>query len=702
MRHRPLPSPEGFGLAKELLSHVCGSLPQLIICRALKVSGLAGGIELADRLLASEGGDPVPALHAYLGISGHHREKPFEEAIELRCNELTSAPLDGGILLKNLQLIGQEAGLDETETLLVFIRIAARLDGMLHAAIRPLLLDCIDPVMKLNLDVLLGVEPCTSERLLQPAAPLAQSGLLVTRRNIGSPLEARLEIPQGLMAGLLQPLASPAEVISRLVTRAPRGGLGIADFTHIASDIRMLQLLLGDALDSRRVGVNILLHGSPGVGKTELADVLARELDASLFTIPAYADGQVHEPLERLREYRLAQGLVRSAGRSLILLDEVEDLFPYALWDRKDLPSKALMNDTLETNLTPTLWLSNRIGHMDPAYLRRFDLILEVKPPGREARKALLCRTLPELKDSEPWLTEAVADRRLSPATLVRIGRAVASMKPASAPEAVSSFTHLRKHFLSAIGGPQESLSSRTSNQGHCDLSWLNPDANLQQISAKVKKAAGARILLHGPPGTGKTRFAHYLGQTRGTMVLAKTASDLLSPYVGETEVRLRQMFEEAAREGDLLLLDEADSFLSERQAGQPRWQSTQTNELLTCMERFEGLFVCTTNRLDQLDPAVLRRFDLKVGFSPPNLSQREKMVAWLFAEHGLPWDEANQRQLAAGASRLAGLVPGDIATAGRKLRLVSEQPTAQDVLQVLKDECAYRGSHRRPMGFVH
>ncbi|WP_162782235.1 AAA family ATPase [Arenimonas caeni] len=702
MRHRQSPLVEGFGLGKDFLARICGSLPQLFVCRALTVTGVVGGTELANQLAGPSGNDPLPALFGYLGIRGECTSKPFEEVIETRIQALCAEPADGGILLRNLQLLGREAGLGELETLLLFLRIASRLDGTLHAAIRPLLLDCIDTVMRLNLDILLGVEAGTSESLLDPKAPLARSGLLVARRSIGSPLEARLEIPQGLMAGLLSPLESAAEAISRLVPRAPKGSLERSDFAHIDQDVRMLQQLLGKAIEDRRVGVNVLLHGPPGVGKTELADVLARALGASLFVIPAFADGDTQDPMERLRQYRMAQGLIQSAGRSLVLLDEVEDLFPYAPWDRKDIPSKALMNDTLESNLSPALWLSNRISHMDPAYLRRFDLILEIKPPGRELRKALLCRSLPELRDNEPWLTEAVADRRISPATLVRFGRSVASMKPASAPEAAACFSHMSRQFLSALGGATETLGSGRLATGDFDLSWLNPDADLGRVASRIRSVPGARILLHGPPGTGKTRFAHHLGQLRGVMVRAKSASDLLSPYVGETEANLRQMFDEAAREGDLLLLDEADSFLSARLGGQPRWQSTQTNELLTCMERFEGVFVCTTNRLDQLDPAVMRRFDLKVGFAAPTPDQRARMVAWLFSQFRLPWDQATQATLGPRSGRLSGLVPGDIATAARKLRLVSDAPSAQDVLQALEEECAYRSGNARPIGFVY
>ena len=72
------------------------------------------------------------------------------------------------------------------------------------------------------------------------------------------------------------------------------------------------------------------------------------------------------------------------------------------------------------------------------------------------------------------------------------------------------------------------------------------------------------------------------------------------------------------------------------------------------------------------------------------------------FGLGSLPWVESGRKALAARTSRLSGLVPGDIAAAARRLRLVSDGPMAEEVLHALEEECAYRDGHRRPIGFVH
>ncbi len=65
-----------------------------------------------------------------------------------------------------------------------------------------------------------------------------------------------------------------------------------------------------------------------------------------------------------------------------------------------------------------------------------------------------------------------------------------------------------------------------------------------------------------------------------------------------------------------MLLLDEADSFLRSRKDAQQSWEITQVNELLTQMESFSGIFICSTNLVTTMDEASLRRFDYKIRFN--------------------------------------------------------------------------------------
>jgi SpoVK/Ycf46/Vps4 family AAA+-type ATPase len=130
-------------------------------------------------------------------------------------------------------------------------------------------------------------------------------------------------------------------------------------------------------------------------------------------------------------------------------------------------------------------------------------------------------------------------------------------------------------------------------------------------------------------------------------------------------------------------------------------WEATQTNELLTQIEAFDGIFICTTNRLDDLDPAALRRFDLKVEFRPLQRAQRLALIRQCCAVLGIPVD-LDDPVLDRRVRQLDGLTPGDAATALRRLSLSGEPTTVEALLGALATECRYKPTAHQAIGFVH
>jgi SpoVK/Ycf46/Vps4 family AAA+-type ATPase len=150
-------------------------------------------------------------------------------------------------------------------------------------------------------------------------------------------------------------------------------------------------------------------------------------------------------------------------------------------------------------------------------------------------------------------------------------------------------------------------------------------------------------------------------------------------------------MFQEAMAERAVLLLDEADSFLQDRKGAQRSWEISQVNELLTQMEDFEGIFIASTNLMDSLDGAALRRFDLKIRFDYLKADQ-----AWAMFQ-----DTARRLGLEPGpdaptALRQLGLLtPGDFANVFRQARL-RRIASAADLVDRLAAECAAKPEGRR------
>lgn len=112
---------------------------------------------------------------------------------------------------------------------------------------------------------------------------------------------------------------------------------------------------------------------------------------------------------------------------------------------------------------------------------------------------------------------------------------------------------------------------------------------------------SSGRLCLYGPPGTGKTAFAHYLAKQLAKPLIIKRASDLLSPYIGETEMAVAAAFNQATKQQAILLIDEVDSFLQDRSKARQSWEVSMVNELLTQLEAFDGVFIASTNLMHNL-----------------------------------------------------------------------------------------------------
>jgi SpoVK/Ycf46/Vps4 family AAA+-type ATPase len=222
------------------------------------------------------------------------------------------------------------------------------------------------------------------------------------------------------------------------------------------------------------------------------------------------------------------------------------------------------------------------------------------------------------------------------------------------------------------------------------DPALVNCEDDLAALADRLVRPGASRqwsLCLHGAPGTGKSQFARYLAQRLGMEVMHRRASDLLSCWVGESEKQIASAVEAARTRRAMLIIDEADSLLSDRREAVRSWEVTQVNEMLTWMENHPLPFVCTTNLMDRLDQASLRRFTLKLRFEPLTPAQ-----AALAFEHF--FGTVPPRRLT------EGLTPGDFATVRRKRDLFG---TADPSLLAdwLGQEAEAKGTRTRPIGFA-
>ena len=142
---------------------------------------------------------------------------------------------------------------------------------------------------------------------------------------------------------------------------------------------------------------------------------------------------------------------------------------------------------------------------------------------------------------------------------------------------------------------------------------------------------------------------------------MLKRARDLISLYVGETEQNIAAVFSEAKSKKAMLIFDEADTFLQDRNNAVRSWEVAQVSEMLTQMETAEHPFVSTTNLLDTLDEASLRGFTFKIRFD--FLTQKQANIAM---DYLCGIKDANLQ--------LKGLTSGDFATVKKKVYFLGTQ----------------------------
>ncbi len=562
-----------------------------------------------------------------------------------------------------------------------------------------------------------GVNEQEVAEALRAGSRLERIGMvenLISEHNI-TDLADLMKVSEQLPPVLMREYREPSELMAVFTRPARHTELTAADFSFVGEDVAMLTALLKNAVAQREPGVNVLMYGPPGTGKTELAKVVAQAAGLELYEVEyADRDGNSLSGRDRYRSLQISQVFLKGSGHVALLFDEVEDVFPpistdtaqlMARLDSGDAPlsgsvsGKAWVNQILETNPVPVLWVTNRIEQIDPAFRRRFQYHLELKSPPPGAREGLVARALEGAAVSAGFVARLAERRSLTPAqirTAVRFARLAAN-------EATGMETLIERQLANAdraLGQNGGSAAARACVTRYA-LELLNVECRfeLPRIVEALRRRGHGTLCLHGVPGSGKTALAEHLAQQLGRPLMIRQASDLMSKFVGETEANMARMFDEAQSEGALLLLDEADSFLRSRRMAERNYEVSEVNQMLQGMERFAGIFICTTNLFDDLDEAALRRFTFKIRFHPLRPEQRVRM----FVNEALEGDAARlsdeQRQR---LMQLDLLTPGDFAAVRRQVELLGEAFEPDEFLSQLESEHRVKpeARQRRGMGF--
>ena len=317
----------------------------------------------------------------------------FARRLEKRCAKAAAKPAPLSDLERRLRWLCEALALDATEADLLGVAVRVAMSRELER-----LLDAVNftsysgEVKTGGFAVLTGRGLMEVTRALLPGGALRLLGLLR-----GSHAEAR--VSGAVLRVASQDGLDPAE-LQQALSGPPRAAtLAWEDFLHLGEPAALAERCLAGAFDQRAEGVNLLLHGAPGAGKTEFASVLAERLGARAVFV-GESDRLSGEPGrdDRIAAFILTRALARQGGlhgeKVLLVVDEAEEIFVGV--DDEDgkarVGSKVFMNRIVETSDTPTLWITNHPERLGAAVLRRMSMALHFAPPGKRVRREVVGR----------------------------------------------------------------------------------------------------------------------------------------------------------------------------------------------------------------------------------------------------------------------------------------------------------------------
>jgi len=594
-----------------------------------------------------------------LSDAPHSAGAKFLRLLTQELTGFTRKPLEGAPsqLEKNLEAFGRMFDLSdqEMELCLVFYLIKTRkeadywLDGHLNV-------DMLHG--RQNLARILGLDMHVLNRLLN-------GGL--TRIGIISEYSS-LSFDSDFLPFLMDPSGEVSP--DRLYRRALAPEIPLSYHLVRPETVAHLKALLAQ---KRPTPCHVLLYGPPGTGKTSFARALVQELDAIAYEVVRPATGRDNAGTSRASLMGCLNTTNRGQG-AIIIADEADNLLntTHSWHMRGESHDKGWLNQLMDEPEVRMIWITNSVNGLEDSVRRRFAFSLNFHDFNRLQRMQLWQQVLRRHRVKRLFNAQDI--ERLASEHQISAGVMDLAVR-----KTVECYPHTRRRLWDGLmlgleahltlAGDGVRPLRKDGIESEYSLEGLNLKGDIQALLSHTTAYSEAlhqqpdqvnmsmNLLFYGPPGTGKSELARFLAQHLDRELLVRRASDLLDPYVGMSERNLAEAFSEAEAQGAVLVIDEADSMLFNRDRARRSWEISLTNEFLTQMERFRGILVCTTNRLTDLDAASVRRFQEKVQFDfltpDGNVIFYGRLLARLASG---PLDAASEAYL----RRLTHLTPGD------------------------------------------
>ena len=476
------------------------------------------------------------------------------------------------------------------------------------------------------------------------------------------------------------------DIQSYLLGKPEKSDLQWPDFDYIDKDRDLVLNILENSIKNKKKGINILLYGAVGTGKTQFAKLVSNRAKVKLYPVIVEYDRKEVSRKDRLADLASKQCLLSNMDGTCILFDEAEDVMNRGFGEYGS-ASKGYLNQLLDETPVPVFWTTNNIHNVDSAFLRRMTYAIEFKKLTDNVRLKIWERAIRQnkLKVDKSKLIELNQKYEISPSLIVN---AITTTKLINGNQ--DDFETFVKNTAKIVNKKNLIKKKNKFNVQDYNYQLVNADFDIKNLTEKIKSSGKLNfsMCLFGEPGTGKSLYARHLANELGVEFIMKRASDLMSPYVGETEQNIAKAFAEAKDKNAMLIIDEVDTFLRNRNNAVRSWEVSQVNEMLTWMESFEQPFVCTTNLQVSLDEASLRRFTFKIKFDYMTPQQVN-----LAMEHFFDFKNTNVN--------IKGLTAGDFATVKKKAGFLDIN-APEELINMLQEEVKVKRSEtlKNTIGF--
>lgn len=424
--------------------------------------------------------------------------------------------------------------------------------------------------------------------------------------------------------------------------------------------------------------VSVLLYGAPGSGKTEYAKALVK--GSGMKAVIFKNEAEVLNKEDVLGRLNCLLSLNRKD--TVLIVDEADSLLSTSmmtfLGPVQSPKSKGVVNKMLESSKNKVIWIVNYKSQIDESTLRRFTVSYKFEPMSSKILENIALKKLENLEigeDTKNQIIKLLSQYKVTGASVDNLVKTISSMNQKDDSLLLENIGIVLKDNSALLHGEAK---MRTAVKDSYDMSVLNTSVsapviikmleNAEKYAEKHPGQGAVRMLFYGLSGTGKTEFARFIGQSLGKEILLKRASDIFDKYVGGTEQNISKAFHEAAKNGQILLFDEADSFFSDRNNAVRNYERTQVNEFLTQLEEFPGIVICTTNLKNIMDPAMNRRFHLTVDFKALTEEGISKLLNRFFEDYD--FDEAQIHNLADYKT----VTPGDFGRLSDTIKFMDQE----------------------------